>query len=32
MRVHPQREIPRHLPVRRDCFPGISVPLGRPGR
>jgi hypothetical protein len=32
MRVHPQRAIPRQLPVRRDCFPGIRVPLGRPGR
>ena len=32
MRVHPQRAIPRQLPVRRDRFPGIKVPLGRPGR
>ncbi len=32
MRVHPQRAIPRQLPVRRDHFPGIKVPLGRPGR
>jgi hypothetical protein len=32
MRVRPQPVIPRRPPVRRDAFPGITVPLGRPDR
>jgi hypothetical protein len=31
LRVRPQRIVPRRPPVRRDSFPGITVPLGRPG-
>lgn len=30
LRVYPQPPRPRRLPVRRDRFPGITVPLGRP--
>ena len=30
MRVRPQRVPPRRPRVRRDAFPGITVPLGRP--
>ena len=30
MRVHPQRLLPRQASVRRESFPGIVVPLGRP--
>jgi hypothetical protein len=30
MRVRPQAPPPRRLPVRRDAYPGITVPLGRP--
>lgn len=30
MRVRPQHVIPRRRPTRRDQFPGITVPLGRP--
>ena len=32
MRVHPQRLLPRQAPVRRESFPGIVVPLGRPAQ
>lgn len=32
MRVQPQAPILRRPPIRRDAFPGITVPLGRPGR
>lgn len=30
MRVCPQHVMPRLRPIRRDQFPGITVPLGRP--
>ncbi len=30
MRVRPQRNPPRQLPVRQESFPGITVKLGRP--
>ena len=30
MRVTPQRSIPRRAPIRRNRYPGITVPLGRP--
>lgn len=30
MRVTPQPLRPRRTPVRRDTYPGITVPLGRP--
>lgn len=30
MRVCPQHVMPRRRPIRRDQFPGITVPLGRP--
>ena len=32
LRVRPQTHTPRRRPVRRDRFPGITVPLGRPDR
>lgn len=32
MRVHPQHARPRHAPVLRMSFPGITVSLGRPAR
>lgn len=32
MRVSTVTPPPRNLPVRRDSFPGIVVPLGRPPR
>jgi hypothetical protein len=32
MRVQPERNAPRQRPIRRENFPGISVPLGRPNR
>jgi hypothetical protein len=32
MRVRPQPHRPRRHPPRRDAFPGITVPLGLPGR
>lgn len=32
MRVRPQRLAPRRQPIRQSSFPGITVPLGRPGR
>ena len=32
MRVRPNPLVPRRLPIRPDTFPGITVPLGRPGR
>ena len=31
-RVRPQPARQRRPPVRRDAFPGITVPLGRPDR
>lgn len=31
MRVRPQPAVPRRPPVRPHLFPGITVPLGRPG-
>ena len=30
LRVRPQPLRPRGLPVRRNVFPGITVPLGKP--
>jgi len=30
LRVRPQPTRPRRPPARRDSFPGITVPLGRP--
>lgn len=30
LRVRPHRAVPRRPPTRRDSFPGITVPLGRP--
>ena len=32
MRVRPRPAVPRRPPLRRDAFPGITVPLGRPDR
>src|SRR5438128_773329 len=32
MRVRPRPDRPRRPPLRRDSFPGITVPLGRPER
>jgi hypothetical protein len=31
MRVRPRPDRPRRHPTRSDSFPGITVPLGRPG-
>ena len=31
MRVRPRPETPRRPPARCQSFPGITVPLGRPG-
>jgi hypothetical protein len=30
LRVRPQSTIVRRIPIRRDSFPGITAPLGRP--
>jgi hypothetical protein len=30
MRVRPRPDLPRRPPVRRQVFPGITFPLGRP--
>ena len=32
MRVRPRRAVTRRSPIRRDAFPGITVPLGHPDR
>lgn len=32
MRVRPRRVVTRRPPIRRDSFPGITVPLGHPDR
>lgn len=31
MRVRPQRQVQRRPPIRLQEYPGITVPLGRPG-